>query len=148
METAAQMRDAVLSRAADKDIIIAAAAVADYTPRQWQIRRSRSPPAHGEPEEALLAPQNLEAAGRPQIVLTETDDILARLGAQKRPGQVLVGFAAETENVLEHARRKLESKNLDWIVANDVSQPGAGFDVDTNIVTLLGARGRRSPCRS
>ena len=124
VETAAQMRDAVLSRAAAQDLVIAAAAVADYAP--------------------VAAAQKLKKdAGPPQIVLTQTDDILAQMGAEKRPGQVLVGFAAETENVLDHARRKLATKNLDWIVANDVTQPGAGFDIDTNIVTLLGTDGRQ-----
>ena len=59
------------------------------------------------------------------------------MGEAKRPGQVLVGFAAETEHLLENAARKLERKNLDMIVANDVSKPGAGFNVDTNIATRL-----------
>ena len=124
VETAAQMRDAVLSQAAEMDIVVAAAAVADYAP--------------------IAAAQKLKkGAGPPQIIMTETEDILARLGAQKRPGQVLVGFAAETENVLEYARHKLEGKSLDWIVANDVSRPDAGFDVDTNVVTLLGRDGQQ-----
>ena len=65
------------------------------------------------------------------------------LGKAKRPGQVLVGFAAETEHLMENAARKLERKNLDMIVANDVSQPGAGFNVDTNIATLLTHDGAR-----
>ena len=125
VETAAQMRDAVLSCAAAQDLLIAAAAVADYSP--------------------VAATQKLKKdAGPPSITLTETDDILARLGALKRPGQTLVGFAAETETLLDNARRKMESKNLDWIVANDVTQPGAGFDGDTNIVTLLGRDGRQT----
>ena len=123
VETAAQMRDAVLDRATDQHILIAAAAVADYAP--------------------VAAPQKLKkAAGPPQIALTETNDILAELGRRKRPGQILVGFAAETENLLGHARHKLESKNLDWIAANDVTQPGAGFDGNTNVVTLLGRDGQ------
>ena len=63
------------------------------------------------------------------------------MGRGKRPGQVLVGFAAETEHLIEHAQKKLASKNLDFIVANDVSQPGAGFNVDTNIATFLSAEG-------
>jgi phosphopantothenoylcysteine decarboxylase/phosphopantothenate--cysteine ligase len=81
-------------------------------------------------------------AGAPQILLTQTDDILAQMGQQKRPGQTLVGFAAETENLLGNARRKLSGKHLDWVVANNVSAEGAGFDGDTNIVTLLGADGQ------
>ena len=65
----------------------------------------------------------------------------AAVGAAKRPGQTLVGFAAETEHLLDNARRKLDKKNLDMIVANDVSQPGAGFNVDTNMATLLTREG-------
>ena len=65
------------------------------------------------------------------------------MGRAKRPGQVLVGFAAETEHLMENAARKLERKNLDMIVANDVSKPGAGFNVDTNIATLLTREGTR-----
>jgi phosphopantothenoylcysteine decarboxylase/phosphopantothenate--cysteine ligase len=118
-ETAAQMQDAVLPRAPGADIIIQAAAIADYTP-------------------AEVAPQKVKKTGEPvTLTLTPTTDFSVLLGRDKRPGQILVGFAAETENVLDGARRKLATKNLDWIVANDVTAPGAGFDVDTNIVTLL-----------
>jgi phosphopantothenoylcysteine decarboxylase/phosphopantothenate--cysteine ligase len=121
VETASQMRDAVLSQANEFDIIIASAAVADYAP--------------------IAATQKIKKdTEAPAITLTATDDILAELGRRKRPGQTLVGFAAETENLLENAQRKLRSKNLDWIVANDVTQEGAGFDGDTNIVTLLNAQ--------
>ena len=73
--------------------------------------------------------------------LEPTEDILAALGQAKRPDQTLVGFAAETENLLDNARRKRAAKTLDWIVANNVSQQGAGFDGDTNIVTLIGKDG-------
>jgi len=77
-------------------------------------------------------------AGKPLIFeLVENPDIAAAVGAAKKPGQTLVGFAAETENLLDNARRKLDKKNLDMIVANDVSKPGAGFNVDTNIATLI-----------
>ena len=76
------------------------------------------------------------------LTLTRTTDILEELGRRKPAGQILVGFAAETEHLRDHAKRKLASKNLDWIVANDVTQAGAGFDGDTNIVTLLGADGQ------
>jgi len=123
--TAAQMRDAVLSRSDAQDIVVAAAAVADY-----------------RPAEAFAHKIKKSADGPPAITLTPTDDILALLGARKPPGQVLVGFAAETENLEEHARQKLTSKGLDWIVANDVTAQGAGFDGDTNIVALLGAHGQ------
>jgi phosphopantothenoylcysteine decarboxylase/phosphopantothenate--cysteine ligase len=123
VETAAEMRDVVLPRAASADIVFAAAAVADYRPSE-------------------LAGQKIKKSfGDSALALTPNDDILALLGVQKRHGQALVGFAAETENLLSSARRKLDSKRLDWIVANDVTAEGAGFDVDTNIVTLLGKDG-------
>ena len=69
--------------------------------------------------------------------LVENPDVAAALGREKRADQVFVGFAAETNDVLTHAQQKLTRKNLDMIVANDVTQPGAGFDVNTNIVTLI-----------
>lgn len=124
IETAAQMRDATLPLAAQSDIIIAAAAVADFRPAQpagQKIKKSHSPS---------------------EIALEPTDDILSALGRHKRDNQILVGFAAETENLLAEAHRKLQSKNLDWIVANDVTAPGAGFDGETNIVTLISASGQ------
>ncbi len=71
------------------------------------------------------------------IELARNPDILKELGEMKRPDQVLVGFAAETNDVLNNGRKKLQSKNLDMLVLNDVSEPGAGFDYDTNIVRLL-----------
>jgi phosphopantothenoylcysteine decarboxylase/phosphopantothenate--cysteine ligase len=80
----------------------------------------------------------------PDIVLEPTTDILAELGRRKRPGQVLVGFAAETGDVLPGAEDKLRRKRLDLIVANDVTAPGAGFGHDTNAATLLEAGGRRT----
>ena len=123
-ETAAQMYDAALSHAETADVMIAAAAVSDYRP-------------------AAFAEQKMKKTGTaPSLTLTQTDDILAELGRRKRPGQTLVGFAAETEDLLAQARLKLASKNLDWIAANDVTAEGAGFDGDTNIVTLLGANGQ------
>ena len=124
VETASEMSDAVLSRSGAADVIIAAAAVSDYRP-------------------AETANQKIKKSGTDAaLTLTQTPDILAELGRRKRPGQRVIGFAAETENLLSHARRKLETKNLDWIVANDVTQEGAGFDGDTNIVTLLGPNGQ------
>ena len=124
VETAAQMRDAVLSHAEGTDIVIAAAAVADYRPSNAAAEKIK------------------KTDGPSALALTRTDDVLALLGRQKRLGQTLVGFAAETEDLLDNARRKLTDKNLDWVVANDVSAEGAGFDGDTNIVTLLGANGQ------
>lgn len=75
------------------------------------------------------------------IRLTQTPDVAAAVGKLKKPGQTLVGFAAETNDVLANAQKKLEKKNLDLIVANDVTAPGAGFDVDTNLVTLISRDG-------
>ena len=124
VETAAEMADAVLSRSAYVDVVFAAAAVSDYRP-------------------AEIASQKLKKTGdMAALTLMQTTDILAELSRRKPAGQTLVGFAAETEYLLDHARRKLDSKNLDWIVANDVTQAGAGFDGDTNIVTLLGHQGQ------
>ena len=76
-------------------------------------------------------------AGVPQIVLEPTTDILAALGARKRPGQTIVGFAAETDDVVANARGKLARKGADLVVANDVSAPGAGFEHDTNAVIIV-----------
>ncbi len=124
VETAAQMRDAVLPRAPSADLVLAAAAVSDYRP-------------------AEVAAQKIKKGGEaPTLALAANDDILAGLGRGKRAGQTQVGFAAETDDLLGHARGKLQSKNLDWIVANDVTAEGAGFDGDTNIVTLLARDGR------
>jgi len=155
VETAAQMRDAVLPRAPSADLILAAAAVSDYRPAERAIQKiKKGAPAPttingggaGEAGALLAAPSSPTppelGAGGLTLTLTANDDILAGLGREKRAGQTLVGFAAETEDLLDHARRKLESKNLDWIVANDVTVKGAGFDVDTNVVTLLARDGR------
>jgi phosphopantothenoylcysteine decarboxylase / phosphopantothenate---cysteine ligase len=121
---AVEMRDAVMARAADADIVVMAAAVADYAP------------VASEPEKIKKQGDTLT------VTLRKTPDILAALGAW-RAGQggarpVLVGFAAETSDLVAAARRKLEAKRVDFIVANDVLQPGAGFEVDTNVVTLVG----------
>jgi phosphopantothenoylcysteine decarboxylase/phosphopantothenate--cysteine ligase len=121
VRSAAEMHDAVLSRAADMDVVIMAAAVADYTiavPDAQKIAKSDGPLT---------------------LTLTRTQDILADVGqlASRRDRPVLVGFAAETHDVLSHARQKLERKHADLIVANNVSAPGVGFDQDTNAVTLV-----------
>lgn len=123
VETAAQMHDAMDRVVALADVVIMAAAVADFRPVHVVDRKLK------------------KDQGLPQIVLEATPDILAGLGAAKRPGQVLVGFAAETHDMLEQARSKLERKNLDLIVANDVSAPGVGFAHDTNAVTIIGPSG-------
>jgi phosphopantothenoylcysteine decarboxylase/phosphopantothenate--cysteine ligase len=119
VETAAQMRDTVLAHAAESTVIIKAAAVSDYRPK--------SP-----------APQKMKRHAAFQLDLEPTADIVAELRARQQ-NQIVVGFAAETENVLENARKKLVSKSLDAIVANDVSQPGVGMDSDRNAVTIITA---------
>ena len=123
VETAAQMSDAVLSRSPSMNYIFAAAAVSDYRPAEQAAQKIK------------------KADGAASLALAQTEDILAELGRRKPATQTLIGFAAETEHVLDYARRKMETKRLDWIIANDVTQEGAGFDGDTNIVTLLGAKG-------
>ncbi len=121
VETAQQMLDALQESWSSTDVLIMAAAVADFRP-------------------GLCAPEKLKKdQGPPQVLLEPTTDILLTLGASKSPGQLLVGFAAETENVVENAKKKLSTKNLDLVVANDVAQPGVGFQHDTNAVTLVGA---------
>ncbi|MEN6440160.1 MAG: bifunctional phosphopantothenoylcysteine decarboxylase/phosphopantothenate--cysteine ligase CoaBC [Syntrophobacter sp.] len=117
--TALQMRDAVTALAPTMDAIVMAAAVSDYRPT--------------EP-----APLKMKKDSIDRIATLEPNpDILATLGESKPPAQVLVGFAAETDNVLEHARAKLVRKNLDFIVANDLTKKGSGFATDTNEVRIL-----------
>lgn len=116
--------EAMLDRCGQQDIIVQAAAPADYRvehPADQKIKKHSG--------EALL------------LTLVENPDIAKAVGQRKQPGQVLVGFAAETQNVLANAQSKLSKKNLDLIVANDVTAEGAGFGVDTNIVTLVTAHG-------
>ena len=118
--TTAELLQIASALAPEQDVLIQAAAPADYRAKE-------------------IAPQKIKKqSGAPMVLeLVENPDVAAALGAAKRPGQVFVGFAAETNDVLEHARGKLARKRLDMIVANDVTRPGAGFDVDTNIVTLV-----------
>ncbi len=118
--TTADLLEAMLKYAGDCDVIIQAAAPADYRP------------------EAVAQQKIKKKSGEPFVLtMVENPDVAATVGAMKKEGQTFVGFAAETENVLEHAAGKLQKKHLDLIVANDVTAPGAGFDVDTNIVTLI-----------
>lgn len=121
VETAQQMQEAIEKIAPSADVIVMAAAVADFRP---------VPIADGKWK---------KEDGVPPIVLEATPDILAGLGKMKRPGQVLVGFAAETSNLVANAQGKLERKNLDLIVANDVSLPEVGFGHETNAVTIVSA---------
>jgi phosphopantothenoylcysteine decarboxylase/phosphopantothenate--cysteine ligase len=122
--SAEEMYQACAARFDACDLFIAAAAVADYTPVDVAPQKIKKSAEEGDGETLTLT-------------LRQTTHILATLAARKRPGQIVVGFAAETENVLENALAKLRRRNLDLVVANDVTQAGAGFDTDTNIVTLI-----------
>ncbi len=117
VETAAEMRAAVLNLLSQATIVIKTAAVSDYRPK-------------------AAAGQKLKRTGPMSLELEPTEDILAELVA-KKSNQLVIGFAAETENVLENARKKLVKKSLDAIVVNDVSREGVGFDSDRNAVTIL-----------
>ena len=123
VETAAQMEAAMTELSPGAQVIVMAAAVADFRPV------------------SAAAGKIKKDGGVPQIVLESTPDILAALGARKHADQTLVGFAAETSDLIANAESKLRRKRLDLIVANDVSQPGVGFQHDTNAVTLLHANG-------
>lgn len=123
IDTTHQMREAVLADFDDADIIIKAAAVADYRPKTVAANKIK------KTDDDFV------------IELERNPDILKELGSLKKPNQVLVGFAAETQNLLQYAQSKLEKKNLDFIVANDVSKPGAGFQGDTNIIKILSRDG-------
>lgn len=117
--SAKEMFDAVTSRADEQDIIIKSAAVADYRP-------------------ATVATEKMKKSGDSlELALEKTDDIIHYLGTHKKDGQFLCGFSMETEHMLSNSRTKLERKNLDMIVANNLKQAGAGFGTDTNIVTLI-----------
>jgi phosphopantothenoylcysteine decarboxylase / phosphopantothenate---cysteine ligase len=126
VRSAADMHAAVVGRAAEQEIIVMAAAVADFTPAQ-RLEHKR---AKGEPLD---------------LTLTPTRDILADLGALSSRSTadtpMLIGFAAETHDVLDHAREKLQRKRVDLIVANDVAKPGVGFEADTNAVTFVSRDG-------
>jgi len=122
VESAAEMYDSVLSYFASADVVIKTAAVADYRPKiahEHKVKKQQ---------------------GDIFIEMERTQDILLELGAQKRK-QILVGFAAETDNIAEYAQKKLHAKNADMIVANNVKTKGAGFGTDTNIVTLFKRNG-------
>ena len=124
VESAQQMHDVVLGWATGADVVIMAAAVADFRP-------------------VIVADQKIKKdGGPPNVVLESTPDILAALGKGKRPGQTIVGFAAETFDLRKNAAGKLARKGADLIVANDVSAPGVGFEHDTNAVVILTASGR------
>ncbi len=120
VRSAQEMYGQVTQRAEEQDVIIMAAAVADYCPAEVAGNKMK------KSDEDLFLP------------LRRTRDILAALGDSRRPGQLLCGFSMETENLLENSRRKLVRKNLDLIAANSLRVEGAGFQVDTNVLTLIG----------
>ena len=117
--SAEDMYQAVVQKAADADIVIKAAAVADYRPKHVADHKMKK-------KDADLS-----------IELERTHDIIAAVGANKKPGQFLCGFSMETENLIENSIKKLEKKNLDMIAANSLNTAGAGFQGDTNVVTLI-----------
>lgn len=119
IESAADMFEEVSKRAGQQDIIIKAAAVADYTPQEFSDEKIK------------------KKDGDYSVALKRTTDILAWLGEHRQKGQFICGFSMETEHMLENSRKKLLQKNADMIVANNLRQEGAGFGVDTNIVTLI-----------
>ena len=123
VETAKEMFQAVSELALKQDAIIKAAAVADYRP-------------------AAVADHKIKkSGGELSLELEPTDDILAWLGQHRREDQFLCGFSMETENLIENSRKKLEKKNIDMIAANSLKEPGAGFGVDTNVITLITRKG-------
>lgn len=129
VETTQEMFDAVMDEFDSVDVVIKAAAVADYRPKnraEQKIKKNDS---------------------EFTVVLEKNPDILLHLGQRKKEGQILVGFAAETNDLIKHAKQKIEKKNLDMIVANDVTAKGAGFNVDTNIVKLIYPSGKIEECQ-
>ncbi|MBR3359036.1 MAG: bifunctional phosphopantothenoylcysteine decarboxylase/phosphopantothenate--cysteine ligase CoaBC [Solobacterium sp.] len=125
VRSAQDMADAVLRESGDADVVIMAAAVADYTPKDTADHKLK------------------KSDSDLYIELKRTTDILLTLGQRKKPGQVLIGFAMETEDLLANAAGKLEKKNADFIVANSIAEAGAGFGVDTNRVTILSQNGEK-----
>lgn len=123
VESAAEMAAAVKTEAADAALVIMAAAVADFTPKQYCEHKIK------------------KTSGSLTLELEATEDILLTLGRNKPAGQILVGFAAESENLLANARDKMRRKNLDWIAANDISGTDCGLGADDNAVTLLSRDG-------
>jgi phosphopantothenoylcysteine decarboxylase/phosphopantothenate--cysteine ligase len=123
VDTAAEMASAVLERSPGADVVLMAAAVADFRPVDVADRKIK------------------KDGGVPEIRLEPTIDILGELGRIRAAGQVLVGFAAETDDLRQNAAAKLQAKGVDLIVANDVSVPEVGFEHDTNAVVLLDAGG-------
>jgi phosphopantothenoylcysteine decarboxylase/phosphopantothenate--cysteine ligase len=125
VESAAEMAEAIHAEAHDAGLVIMAAAVADFTPKQSCNHKIK------------------KTSGILTLELEVTEDILLNLGKNKPQGQILVGFAAESENLLANAQDKMQRKNLDWIAANDISKDDLGFASDNNAVILLSRGGRK-----
>lgn len=128
--SAREMCDRMASLQNECDVIIGAAAVGDFRLAQAADQKIKKT---DDPDERII------------LELVKNPDILKTLGQRKRPGQIMVGFAAETQDLIPNALKKLESKNLDLIVANDVTMEGAGFAIDTNIVTIITRAGEQRP---
>jgi phosphopantothenoylcysteine decarboxylase/phosphopantothenate--cysteine ligase len=125
VETALQMRDAVARRIGEADVVLFAAAVADFRPedeRTTKMKRS-------------------ETGGALDVHLVANPDVAAETRSARKPGAVVVGFALETDGLVENARKKLTAKGFDLVVANPAGVPGAGFESETNQVTLIGPQG-------
>lgn len=121
--SAKEMADAVKSHFADMDALIMCAAVADYRPAEY------SPIKIKKKDDGLV------------LRLERTEDILQSVGTLKQPGQIVAGFAAETNDLQSNAMHKLQKKKIDWIIANDITEKGCGFSTDTNAVTIFGRDG-------
>ena len=125
IESAQELYETMITEAPGHDIIIQAAAVCDY--RFENVKESKIKKTEGQPL---------------TVTMIENPDVAQAVGEIKKKGQTLVGFAAETDHLLKNAAAKMKKKNLDMIVANDVTKPGAGFNIDTNIATLITAKGK------
>ena len=126
MSVEEEMKNAAVSAFEQADVAVLSAAVADYRPRE-------------------ISTQKIKKAGdHISLELEKTPDIAATLGKMKRKGQLITGFALETNDEIRHALHKLESKNFDLIVLNSLNDPGAGFNFDTNKVTILGRDNKRT----
>ncbi len=126
VESAAEMQEAMFARSDKADVVVMAAAVADFRPK------------------VVAGDKIKKTDGPPEVILEPTVDILAELGTRKRSGQTLVGFAAETADMNNYAKKKLKDKNLDLIVANDVSAENVGFEHDTNAVIIFDSQGNEN----
>ena len=125
VETAEEMRKAMIEKYATSDLIIMCAAVSDHKPKfKWQQKKKKD-----------QFPQNIE--------MIPNEDILEELGQRKKEFQTLVGFAAETENGVQNALQKLKKKNLDWIALNDISNKNIGFGSENNEITLFSSLGKK-----